>query len=1309
MKRRPRGRTGGLVVALALAVGCATAPPRASRPAAPDAALSGWQALAEGRGGEAGPLFATALSGEPGSPSAALARFGRATLAYERGASERALEDYAALLLALPALTDRPLIEWLAPVAAARVLALYDEVGPAEQGQIAQRLQPVELARSPALPWLARVDLARLGDHIARQAVDADGLERAAAEDGCASVMFEVGSLGPFPHLDLDRPGAEARTLPERAWRPLSASGCHLDAPLTADGRGEARILRTAVEVGAGGYEIVLEFDGEARLSVDGGPLISHGQPTGYGPRLTATQVELGAGRHQLTVRTASQAGQTRLALWVLPRDAGPPVRFVDPRAAGAPPGLGGSTAVAAEAAGAPTAAPETAGAATDGVGGRALAAYCAAFVADRVGAIDGVATALERLRAWPRFAVGLSLVGEIARHDPTRPATFARDASRRALRAAVGADETLARAWHALAEVELEDDRPRDAIDDARRALHAAADWWPPELLLARALAARGLDVDADRALAEVARKTGVDAALAAGAAPSAAPCAVIEALRGQAQERRQLAREDRLSMALRSCGGDLDVRLERARARGETSEAIGLLRAALRIDPDRDDLAAELALLLAAHGPAGQDLNELAALVARDPRDPMRRVRLADAQAAAGQLAAARATLEAALTARPDVPEVRRSARVLGVPLPLDGFRVDGRAAIRAFEAAGGHYAAPAVLVLDRGVTRVFDSGATMSLTHEIVRVDSKDALDRWGEIEVPAGAEILTLRTHKPDGSTREPEEIAGKDTISAADLDIGDYVEWELLETHAPSEAFAPGFLGERFYFQSFDAPMARSEMVLVAPAGLSIEIDRHAGAPQPQVRAAADGTQVTSFTATAVPQLFAERSAVPAIEYVPSVRVSSGVGWTPWARYIAEELHDAVRASPEIRALAGVLGRPPAQRSGAIAAPAGSAPPAVGGARAAAAIVDWVTENVEASDDLADPASFTLARGRGSRVALALALAREMGVPARAVLARSRLLADAAAAAAPEELENFSDTLLAFEVGSPARPQTIFADLRLRHAAFGYVPPGLDGARTLGLPDGLFGVARSTAPADRRTIDMTIRLDERGAGVAVATEDLTGWPALEWAELVDRFGADQNRLRQDFEQRSLGVQFPGARLRDLDVELPRDAAGRIGTARVRYSFVSSHLAVPVDGGAPGPREIRIEPTFFRSQPGRRFAAEPQRSTALMLGFDVPVQMTATVELPGAARLDPQPLGPKDLVVSRTGGYRFVEERGVEPGRPNVIVLHRESALPIMRVSPGDYAAVAADLRRVDGAEQAEIRIRLGAAGHAAGAR
>jgi len=1338
VRRVVTGRDAALIVALALAAAssCATLSPRRSPAPEPDTALAGWQALAEGRDADAARIFAALLDGAPGNPNspspsnlsslsnlssspsppnatsppsslnAAIARFGRATLGYERGASVAALEDYAEILAALPALPDAAVVRALAPVAAARVLALYDEVGFSDQLRIAERLHPVELARAPELPWLARVDLARLGDQIARQAADAEALARAAADDGCATSMFEIGSLGPLPYLDLDRAETPARMLLPRQWRSLSVSGCHLDAPLSPDGRGQARILRAAIEIGAGRYEIVLDFEGEARVSVDGGAPVAHGEAGRYGPHLTAAGVALGAGRHEITVSTASKAGQTRLALWVLPASSGPPVRFVDPHQPVATGTRIGRAALAALVTDTP---PADFRAVAGSVGARALGAYCAAFTADRVEAIDEGAAALERLAVWPRFAVGLALAGEISRHDPTRPATFARDAARRMLHAAVAVDGDLARSWQTLAAVELEDDRSREAIDDARRARQATPGWWAPDLLLARALAARGLDFDADRALGDAAQETGVDPALAAGRPVVTAPCAVLEALRGQAQDHRQVEREEKLGAVLVGCGGDVETRAERARARGETGAAISLLRGALRLDPERDDLAGELALLLAASGQRAEGLAELAALVARDPRDPMRRVRLADAQAAAGQLVAARAAVEIALTARPDVPEVRRSARALGVSLPLDGFRVDGRAAIRAFEAADRHYAAPAVIVLDRGVTRVFDSGATMMLTHEIVRVDSKDAIDRWGEIEIPPGAEILTLRTHKPDGSTREPEEIAGKETISAADLAIGDYVEWELLETHSPSEAFAPGFLGDRFYFQSFDAPMARSELVLITPAGLALEIDRHAGAPQPEVRPAADGTRVTSFTAIGVPQLFAERSAVPAIEYVPSVRASSGVGWGPWARYIAEELHDAVRASPEVRALAHRIGERAARKSIGTSTPSGAARAVDERARVAAAIVDWVTENVEASDDLADPASATLARGRGSRVALTLALAAELGVPARAVLARSRLIADAAAPAPPEALEDFSDTLVEFDLGTSDKRLPIDVDLRLRHAAFGYVPPGLDGARTLSLPDGRFGVAHSTAPADQRTIDMTIRLDERGGGVAVATEDLAGWPALEWAELLDRFGTDRARLRQDFEQRSLGVQFPGARLRDLDVELPRDAAGRIGTARVRYSFVSAHLAVPVDRGSPGSQELRIEPTFFRSQPGRRFAAEPQRSTALVLGFDVPVRMTATVELPGAATLDPPPLGQKDLVVARAGGYRFVEARGVEPGRPNVIVLHRESALPIMRVSPGEYAAVAADLRRVDGAEQAEIRIRFGAASRGAGAR
>jgi len=132
-----------------------------------------------------------------------------------------------------------------------------------------------------------------------------------------------------------------------------------------------------------------------------------------------------------------------------------------------------------------------------------------------------------------------------------------------------------------------------------------------------------------------------------------------------------------------------------------------------------------------------------------------------------------------------------------------------------------------------------------------------------------------------------------------------------------------------------------------------------------------------------------------------------------------------------------------------------------------------------------------------------------------------------------------------------------------------------------------------------------------------------------------------------------------------------------------------------------------REIRFLPTFFRSQPGRRYATEPRRETALMTGFDVPLDLRARVELPEGARLvdSPRAAGApaaRGSEVARRGGYRFLEERRMESrkGAAPVLLLRRESRLPIMRVPLQDYPSVADELRRVDALEQEEVRIGLG---------
>jgi hypothetical protein len=145
--------------------------------------------------------------------------------------------------------------------------------------------------------------------------------------------------------------------------------------------------------------------------------------------------------------------------------------------------------------------------------------------------------------------------------------------------------------------------------------------------------------------------------------------------------------------------------------------------------------------------------------------------------------------------------------------------------------------------------------------------------------------------------------------------------------------------------------------------------------------------------------------------------------------------------------------------------------------------------------------------------------------------------------------------------------------------------------------------------------------MTIRLDEQGGGVAVATEELAGWPALEWAELVERFGADRARLRQDFEQRWLGVQFPGARLRELEIDVP-EAAGAPRDGPGPVFFLQRAPRGPTAGhrGAAPTRCASRRPSSARSRaPLRGRTAARDGADA---GFDVPTRDDRHRELPRA---------------------------------------------------------------------------------------
>lgn len=1198
----------GVLALLVASLGCASAM-RGGPSGLPESdGVQGWLALRDGRSDAAADSFMRALAADP---TDARALFGAANLAFEHGHPGAALGHALALLEAASQGRDALAVA-LSSAVLARVPRLLAEVSDRRAAE--DRLAALAPER---LPWKAQYLLALTVIDIARKRADKALLAKTVARAGCARSIRLVGSWGRLPLLDLGGEGMDPQAKP----RALVQAGCQFQLN-AEDNRNGIRILRAEIESANGQFDLVLDYGGPARLRVDKGPWRQHGGSLDvYGPRWSAQHIETSAGKHTIEIRIGAYGSISDLALLAIPA----------------------SKSVASEAA-------------ILSAGDAAMLDLAGALVANLSGDVDQLLTQIEGLSAYPRFALGLAAAARLGEMDPTRPADIMRDRARALWQQAVASDPGMARAWIDLSKFDLQNDQSREATAKAERARQVAPAWWPAHLAVATALRGQGLEQPADAALSDGLQL--IEGGLGA--------CDMIEEAFHRAEARDDVRLAARLVDWLGRCDAQDSNPRFFAQKRGDLGKALSLLRRILPTSPEPLWLRSEIADLLLAQGHLQPAREELAELVQLAPRDTRLRIRLADVQAALGKPEQARATLAAAVHFFPGRSDVRRAGRLAGLALPLDDYRLDGEQVIRDYLASGRSYQAPAVVVLDRAVERAYADGTRLVLTHSITQVLSKDAIAAVGEVRVPEGAEVLILRTRKADGTSREAEEIAGKSTISAPELGVGDFVESETLEVKEPILSFAPGFVGERFFFQSFEAPLDRSEYLLVAPVAMPLDVDRRADAPSPSTTLPRNGTRVLTFVVRGNPQAFPERSAVPALEWIPSVRVSSSVPPDGWSRFVANRGMGLSRGSPEVRKVAAEIAKQVGRDR----------------RRLPEALVGWVREHIEPENDFGAAATMTLARHRGHRAWLMLALARSLGVDADGVLARSLLKAEADAPASAAEQDDFRELLVRFP--SPAGDR--FVDPQIRRAPFDYLLPGFDGA-----PAVVVGTqSRVTAVSgvkDNRSVILRARLESDGGAKVAVTEQLSGWPSVEWNELLDRAGKDRSKLRQDFEQHWLGQQFPGAQLDKLSVDPSEGGAG----TRVSYTFRSARMAGRQEG------TLHLRPVFFQAQPGRRFGTEPQRKTTLMLGYDIPLDLDAEIALPNGAKV--MDVGQGGEVTS--GGARFIEKRQVNDAGDGLLTvsLHRHSRLPIMRVLPGDYQGVAAKLRAVDPVEQGEIKIAV----------
>ncbi|HEY8430755.1 MAG TPA: DUF3857 domain-containing protein, partial [Sandaracinaceae bacterium] len=637
---------------------------------------------------------------------------------------------------------------------------------------------------------------------LLRRNGDAAAATRASARVGCIQRARVAGPFGPLPMLGFDRPGpAEARGpladrydlgphRPGAPTRTLDTEACGFGL---ADGLdGELRgpgvwVFEARVNVERGRHVLFVQTPNPFRVRVDGERVGGVDRRRALAPELVFIPLELPAGEHEIEVVLASRHPNPFLAV-ALGRSEG---SFDATRGAAAP------------------------------EGDDRLARLVRVLLARRRGDPVGAREAMLAMGARQPTATLSIVEADVTLGDPFLPSEQRADRARRLLERAAAADPE---AWYPRYRLALAEQGARERLERLREVAERFPRIASIQLELARSFEERGRAAEADALIAR-----------AREAVPTS--CEALEAELGALSRRGRRQEADARVDELLACDARSRARFalfERQRrwdeARAEIDRLAGLVDAeAVR------PLRMRLALALGDDAEARRLREEIAAEQGRshDEHYPLARV---DDLVAAGERQRALRALAESIAARPHrAGNLRRVRRALGGDDLLFRHRMDGPAAIRAFEASGRRYDdAGQVLVLDYMVVRLHEDASAEELVHQIYRVQSEEAIEQLGQLSLPGY--VLNLRVIKPDGRFVEPDDIEGLDHVELPGLSVGDYVEYEFVRFRGATDH--GGYRSTGWVFQNFSYPFDLSRLVVIAPPNLPLVIEPRGPVPEP---------------------------------------------------------------------------------------------------------------------------------------------------------------------------------------------------------------------------------------------------------------------------------------------------------------------------------------------------------------------------------------------------------------------------------------------------------------------------------------
>ena len=941
-----------------------------------------------------------------------------------------------------------------------------------------------------------------------------------------------------------------------------------------------------------------------------------------------AAGVKLSPGRHRLVVKLSRDNNTSgALALSVLRADGAPAAIGFAPAKGAAPRWTGVERAQVALSAVYPE--PTDFAAALEAEVGPALARFAA--IEDGMNrAPDQAKRLMSELEAQlPLSAAVLGLRARLALDDRTVPTRVARGRATRDLESLLAVDPKNVAALLARGQLALADGRQIDAAEWLKRAraAHSPAGW-PVLLLQTRLELQTGVDATVDEtAKALLQEYPGF--------------CDAVALRYDLARRRDAVALADELIGQLSSCPGALTRTAEHARTRGRLDEAISTYERLVQRDPAQVSSANNLVGLYFAAKRYDDAIRTLEALRKIWPRNTVLSVRLADALEYSGKPDQALAVREAALAIDGGNLSLRRAVHraKTGREL-LDEHAIDGREAIRRYEASSvpeeGNYS----FVLDAAAVQVFPDGSMVDRIHIIQRATSQDGVSDIGEVKVPEGAEVLTLRTLKKDGTILEPETIEHKDTLSMPGIEVGDYVEFEYLQAHSSRGPTQPGFTAASFYFQIANAPNAWATYTVVAPKDLKLIVEaRNMTVEPPKV---VGDQQVFHHEARNVPPWITEPDAPPsADEFLPHVTVGAGeTGNKGLVSRYSDAYSGRGRLTWEVEAFAREAAK------------------GKQGREAVEAVYTAVMKRLSGRDaGLAGSAAQSLALDRGSRLWTMKAALEALGIPARIAAVRT-FSTDAGEHVLPD------GNLLSYvglRVELPEK-KVLWLDTSTRFAPFGELPEQARGREAWLFPEPGRALAKVTTPstgeASPKQVELELSLGSDGVLTGVGVERFTGFEAAQLNEGLEELSPDQ---RQQALQSALSRFYGGAELEKLDLTLQSEVGGELS---IRYQFKAPRFA-----RAEGDKLV-FGALGYPEMLGRRYVQRGRRDTPLYIGRTERSVTRVKLKLPQGFSLN-DPIG--EVKIADDFGQFVRRER--QDG--DTLLVEEEFLLDMARIPTAQY--------------------------------